>query len=39
MLLDVTFGLARIGPSVGVRYINGFKKEATYWQFYARWKF
>ena len=39
MLLDLTGGFSRIGPSVGVRYILPFKKDFNYWQFYAIWKF
>lgn len=36
---DVTFGFARIGPSVGARYYKSFEKDSDYWQFYAVWKF
>lgn len=36
---DVTFGIARIGPSVGLRYFINFEKNYNYWQFYAIWKF
>lgn len=36
---DVTFGFARIGPSVGVRYYLNLEKDFNYWQFYAIWKF
>jgi hypothetical protein len=36
---DVTFGFARIGPSVGARYYKSFEKDSDYWQFYAIWKF
>lgn len=36
---DATFGFARIGPSVGVRYYLSFEKDFNYWQFYAIWKF
>lgn len=36
---DVTFGFARIGPSVGIRYYQNFEKDYNYWQFYAIWKF
>ncbi|PKP16766.1 MAG: PKD domain-containing protein, partial [Bacteroidetes bacterium HGW-Bacteroidetes-23] len=36
---DVTFGFARIGPSVGIRYMMDFKQDFNYWQFYAIWKF
>lgn len=36
---DVTFGFARIGPSLGIRYYLNFEKDLNYWQFYAIWKF
>ncbi|MEC4004098.1 PKD domain-containing protein [Flavobacterium sp. SUN052] len=36
---DVTFGFARIGPSLGARYYMNFEKNFNYWQFYAIWKF
>lgn len=36
---DVTFGFARIGPSVGARYYKSFEQDSDYWQFYAIWKF
>lgn len=36
---DATFGFARIGPSVGIRYYKTFEKNFNYWQFYAIWKF
>lgn len=36
---DVTFGFARIGPSVGIRYYANFEKDFSYWQFYGIWKF
>lgn len=36
---DVTFGFARLGPSLGVRYYQNFEKDFNYWQFYAIWKF
>jgi PKD repeat protein len=36
---DVTFGFARIGPSLGIRYYASFEKDFNYWQFYAIWKF
>lgn len=36
---DVTFGFARVGPSLGIRYYLNFEKEFNYWQFYAIWKF
>ncbi|WP_130733344.1 PKD domain-containing protein [Flavobacterium sp. J27] len=37
--LDTTFGFARIGPSVGIRYYKNFKNNFDSWQFYAIWKF
>ena len=37
--LDTTFGFARIGPSVGIRYYKNFKTDFDSWQFYAIWKF
>ena len=39
LLLDLTAGFARIGPSVGARYIMNFEKGFNYWQLYAVWKF
>lgn len=36
---DVTFGFARIGPSVGVRYLHNFNTAVNTLQFYAIWKF
>lgn len=39
LFADVTFGFARIGPSLGIRYYQNFEKEFNYWQFYAIWKF
>lgn len=39
VLLDFTAGFARIGPSVGARYVLNFEKNFNYWQFYAIWKF
>ncbi len=38
-LFDVTAGFARIGPSLGARYIMNFEENFNYWQFYAIWKF
>jgi hypothetical protein len=38
-LVDFTAGFARIGPSVGARYVMNFKDNLNYWQFYAIWKF
>ncbi|CAM3974818.1 MULTISPECIES: PKD domain-containing protein [Flavobacterium] len=39
LFLDTTFGFARIGPSVGIRYYKNFKTDFDSWQFYAIWKF
>lgn len=39
MLLETTAGFARIGPSAGVRYVFNFKKDFSYLQLYAIWKF
>ncbi|MDX1318383.1 MAG: PKD domain-containing protein, partial [Xanthomarina gelatinilytica] len=39
LLVDVTAGFARIGPSIGARYVLNFKQDFSYWQFYAIWKF
>ena len=39
LFADVTFGFARIGPSLGVRYYKNFKSDFDSWQFYAIWKF
>ncbi|WP_395045612.1 PKD domain-containing protein [Flavobacterium sp.] len=36
---DITFGAARIGPSVGIRYYKNFEKDFSYLQFYGIWKF
>lgn len=36
---DVTFGFARIGPSLGIRYLWSFENDFSHWQFYAIWKF
>ncbi len=38
-LVDLTAGFARIGPSLGARYVMNFKENLNYWQFYAIWKF
>lgn len=37
--VDITAGLARIGPSVGVRYLYPLKREQDMVQVYAIWKF
>ena len=39
VLLDVTAGFARIGPSLGIRYNVSFEKNFNYIQFYGIWKF
>ncbi len=39
LLFEVTGGFARIGPSLGIRYVMNFKNNFNYWQFYAIWKF
>ncbi|MEL1241195.1 PKD domain-containing protein [Flavobacterium flavipallidum] len=39
LLLDATFGFARIGPSLGVRYVMNFRENFNYLQVYGIWKF
>ncbi|MDO5979330.1 PKD domain-containing protein [Flavivirga spongiicola] len=39
LLFEATAGFARIGPSMGARYIMNFEDNFNYWQFYAIWKF
>lgn len=39
LLFDFTAGFARIGPSLGARYIMNFEKNFNYWQVYGIWKF
>ena len=39
LLFEATAGFARIGPSIGARYIINFEDDFNYWQFYAIWKF
>ncbi|WP_372937000.1 PKD domain-containing protein [Seonamhaeicola sp.] len=39
LLFEATAGFARIGPSLGARYIINFENDFNYWQFYAIWKF
>lgn len=39
LLFDLTIGAARIGPSLGVRYVMNFKENFNYVQFYGIWKF
>ncbi len=38
-LVEATAGFARIGPSIGARYVFNFKNNYNYMQFYAIWKF
>ena len=38
-LLDATFGFARIGPSLGLRYVLNSEKNFNYFQAYGIWKF
>ncbi|WPR71939.1 PKD domain-containing protein [Flavobacterium sp. NG2] len=39
VLFDLTLGAARIGPSLGARYVMNFKEDFNYFQFYGIWKF
>ena len=39
LLLDFTAGFARIGPSLGARYVFNFDNDFNYFQLYAIWKF
>ncbi|AJR03120.1 PKD domain-containing protein [Siansivirga zeaxanthinifaciens] len=39
LLIEATAGFARIGPSLGARYVLNFENDFRYWQFYAIWKF
>ncbi|MDD5149658.1 MAG: PKD domain-containing protein [Flavobacterium sp.] len=39
LLFDLTIGAARIGPSLGARYVVNFKDNFNYFQFYGIWKF
>ncbi|GAA3601377.1 PKD domain-containing protein [Flavivirga amylovorans] len=39
LLFEATAGFARIGPSLGARYIMNFENNFNNWQFYAIWKF
>lgn len=39
LLFEATAGFARIGPSLGTRYIINFENDFNYWQLYAIWKF
>jgi hypothetical protein len=38
-VLDLTAGFARIGPSLGARYVINFEQGFNYFQFYGIWKF
>lgn len=39
LLFDLTAGFARIGPSLGARYVINFEENYNYFQLYAIWKF
>ncbi|MBE8725107.1 PKD domain-containing protein [Flavobacterium hungaricum] len=39
LLFDLTAGFARIGPSVGARYVMNFEQNFNYFQVYGIWKF
>ncbi|RZJ52171.1 MAG: PKD domain-containing protein [Flavobacterium sp.] len=39
VLFDLTAGFARIGPSLGARYVINFEQDFNYFQFYGIWKF
>ncbi|MRX39153.1 PKD domain-containing protein [Flavobacterium sp. LC2016-23] len=39
LLFDLTVGAARIGPSLGARYVINFEQNFNYFQFYGIWKF
>lgn len=39
VLFDLTLGAARIGPSLGARYVMNFKDNFNYLQLYGIWKF
>lgn len=39
LLFDLTAGFARIGPSLGARYVINFEQNFNYFQFYGIWKF
>lgn len=39
LLFDLTIGAARIGPSLGARYVLNFEQNFNYFQFYGIWKF
>jgi PKD repeat protein len=39
LFADITFGFARIGPSIGVRYLWNSNADFSHLQFYGIWKF
>lgn len=39
ILLDLTAGFSRLGPSFGARYVMNNKTDFNYWQLYALWRF
>ena len=39
LLFDLTAGFARIGPSLGVRYVINFEQDFNYFQVYGIWRF
>jgi hypothetical protein len=39
VLFDLTLGFARIGPSLGARYVMNFKENFNYVQLYGIWRF
>jgi len=39
LLFDLTAGFARIGPSLGARYVINFEQDFNYFQLYGIWKF
>jgi hypothetical protein len=39
LLFDLTAGFARIGPSLGARYVINFEQNFNYFQFYGIWRF
>jgi hypothetical protein len=39
IVLDGTLGFARLGPSIGARYVMNTKENYNYWQLYAIFRF
>ena len=39
LVLDGTLGFARLGPSIGARYVINTKANYNYWQLYAIFRF